>query len=128
MCHGSLCKTFPPFLFLAQQNPLDIALCNSDAMSNSIEQVRAKCTETMGRLVMEYSSKFLDNQYLKYIGWALYDKSKDVRLAALDAVDALYKAKNFINSLEAFTNRFRWCALGLGYLKRECMLFSGVMC
>ena len=78
----------------------------------------------MGRLVMEYSSKFLDNQYLKYIGWALYDKSKDVRLAALDAVDALYKAKNFINSLEAFTNRFRWCALGLGDLKRECMLFS----
>ena len=69
-------------------------------------EVRAKCTEAVGKLIMEYSTKFLDNQFLKYIGWALYDKSTDVRLMALDAVDRFYNSQ-LVNNLEAFTTRFR---------------------
>lgn len=72
-------------------------------------EVRAKCTETVGKLIMEYSSKFLDNVYLKYIGWALYDKHTDVRVAALDAVDKFYNSQ-LANNLEAFTTRFRYLA------------------
>jgi cohesin complex subunit SA-1/2 len=69
-------------------------------------EVRAKCTEAVGKVIMDYSSKFLDNMYLKYIGWALYDKSPEVRLVALDAVDTFYKSQ-LVNHLEAFTSRFR---------------------
>ncbi len=69
-------------------------------------EVRAKCTEAVGKVIMDYSSKFLDNMYLKYIGWALYDKSPEVRLVALDAVDTFYKSQ-LVNNLEAFTSRFR---------------------
>ena len=70
-------------------------------------EVRAKCAETIGKLVMEYSTKFLDNQYLKYVGWALYDKSTDVRIKALEAIDNFYQSKNLISSLEPFLLRFR---------------------
>jgi len=70
-------------------------------------EVRAKCTETIGKLILEYSSKFLDNGYLKYIGWALYDKSTEVRSLALDAVDNFYNNKNILGNLDAFTTRFR---------------------
>ena len=69
-------------------------------------QVRVKCVQTIGKLVMEYSSKFLDNSYLKYIGWALYDKVADVRLVALEALDVFYNS-SLIPNLEAFTTRFR---------------------
>ena len=37
-------------------------------------QIRTKCIESIGKLVVQYKSKFLDNSYLKYVGWALYDK------------------------------------------------------
>ena len=70
-------------------------------------QVRAKCTNAVGRLIVNYSTTFLTNQYLKYVGWALFDKDKDTRLEALHAIDDLYQNTNFINSLEAFTGRFR---------------------
>ena len=69
-------------------------------------EVRAKCTEAVGKLIMEYSSKFLDNTYLVYVGWALYDKSSKVRIAALDAVDKFYNS-SLVNNIEAFTLRFR---------------------
>jgi len=69
-------------------------------------QVRVKCVQTIGKLVMEYSSKFLDNSYLKYVGWALYDKVADVRLVALEALDVFYNS-SLIPNLEAFTTRFR---------------------
>ena len=69
-------------------------------------QVRVKCVQTIGKLVMDYSSKFLDNSHLKYIGWALYDKVADVRLVALEALDVFYNS-SLIPNLEAFTTRFR---------------------
>lgn len=37
-------------------------------------QIRTKSIQAIGSLVLQYKSKFLENSYLKYIGWALYDK------------------------------------------------------
>ena len=94
---------------------LSISVCIYKSFFNSIFihrykdshfEVRAKCTEAVGKLIMEYSSKFLDNMYLKYVGWALYDKSSKVRIAALDAVDKFYNS-SLVHNIEAFTLRFR---------------------
>jgi hypothetical protein len=75
-------------------------------------KVRAKCVETIAKLIIDFPSKFLDNSYLKYVGWALYDKVADVRLKALEAIDNFYKAK-LVDPLEAFTTRFKSVSLRL---------------
>ena len=69
-------------------------------------EVRAQCVQSVGDLIVGYKEKFLDNSYLKYVGWALYDKEPEVRMAALEAVNKFYDSK-LVNSMEAFTLRFR---------------------
>ena len=73
----------------------------------SSEQLTYIPTAPNSQLPTQYTSKFLDNQYLKYIGWALFDKAVEVRLVALEAIDALYNS-SLIANLEAFTTRFRF--------------------
>lgn len=69
-------------------------------------EIRTKSIQAIGSLVLQYKSKFLENSYLKYIGWALYDKHQDVRSAALSAIGNMYE-DGLANELEMFTSRFK---------------------
>jgi len=69
-------------------------------------EIRTKSIAAIGSLVLQYKSKFLENSFLKYIGWALYDKHPDVRSAALTAIGNMYE-DGLANELEMFTSRFR---------------------
>lgn len=39
-----------------------------------LPEIRAICIEELGSWMQSYSSSFLTDSYLKYIGWTLHDK------------------------------------------------------
>jgi cohesin complex subunit SA-1/2 len=47
--------------------------------------------ESIGRWIAELPTEFLADTYLKYLGWALSDKSAGVRSKAVAAIAALYE-------------------------------------
>ena len=51
--------------------------------------------------------KFLADTYLKYIGWMLYDKVGDVRVACLNVLEPLYSDPDTAPHLELFTEKFK---------------------
>jgi len=58
--------------------------------------------------MLRYPILFLKDNYLKYIGWCLYDKDETVRKASIESVVNLYNTsdEDVIASLELFTQRF----------------------
>ncbi|KAL5476327.1 hypothetical protein EMCRGX_G026256 [Ephydatia muelleri] len=69
--------------------------------------VRAICLAELGVWMKGYSAHFLADSYLKYIGWTLYDKTGDVRLASLVALQGLYSSEELVVHLDMFTQRFK---------------------
>lgn len=53
------------------------------------------------------SVKFLADTYLKYIGWMLYDKVGEVRVACLNVLEPLYSDPDTAPHLELFTEKFK---------------------
>lgn len=49
----------------------------SDALclcSDVLPEIRSICMEELGSWMKLYSSAFLNDSYLKYVGWMMYDK------------------------------------------------------
>lgn len=74
---------------------------------DSYYEIRALCINELGVWMNYYSHYFLADNYTKYIGWMLYDKSGDVRLQALIALHTLYSCEEYPTHLEAFTFKFK---------------------
>ncbi|XP_020834836.1 cohesin subunit SA-3 isoform X3 [Phascolarctos cinereus] len=72
-----------------------------------LPEIRAICMEEIGTWMQSYSTSFLTDSYLKYIGWTLHDKQREVRLKCLKALQGLYRNRDFISCLELFTSRFK---------------------
>ncbi|XP_027699720.1 cohesin subunit SA-3 isoform X3 [Vombatus ursinus] len=72
-----------------------------------LPEIRAICMEEIGTWMQSYSTSFLTDSYLKYIGWTLHDKQREVRLKCLKALQGLYSDRDFISCLELFTSRFK---------------------
>ncbi|KAI3449562.1 hypothetical protein Pfo_006227 [Paulownia fortunei] len=68
--------------------------------------IRMSCIEALGVWVLSYPSLFLQDLYLKYLGWTLNDKSAGVRKASVLALQNLYEADDNVPSLNLFTERF----------------------
>lgn len=68
--------------------------------------IRMSCIESLGVWVLSYPSLFLQDLYLKYLGWTLNDKSAGVRKASVLALQNLYEADVNVPSLNLFTQRF----------------------
>ncbi|KAK4407071.1 Sister-chromatid cohesion protein 3 [Sesamum angolense] len=67
--------------------------------------IRVSCIESLV-WVLSYPSLFLQDLYLKYLGWTLNDKSAGVRKASILALQNLYEADDNVPSLNLFTERF----------------------
>uniref|UniRef100_A0A8C4MRK2 Cohesin subunit SA n=1 Tax=Equus asinus asinus TaxID=83772 RepID=A0A8C4MRK2_EQUAS len=82
-----------------------------------LPEIRAICIEEIGCWMQSYSTSFLTDSYLKYIGWTLHDKvrHREVRLKCLKALKGLYSNQDLTARLELFTSRFkvklRWDSL-----------------
>ncbi|XP_073063381.1 sister-chromatid cohesion protein 3-like [Primulina eburnea] len=68
--------------------------------------IRMSCIESLGVWVLSYPSLFLQDLYLKYLGWTLNDKSAGVRKASVMALQNLYEVDDNVPSLNLFTERF----------------------
>ncbi|XP_041354006.1 cohesin subunit SA-1-like isoform X2 [Gigantopelta aegis] len=70
-------------------------------------EIRSICISEIGIWMKKYPNMFLDDGYLKYVGWTLYDKVGDVRLGCLRTLAPLYESFDLSGKLELFTNRFK---------------------
>ncbi|KAL3847142.1 hypothetical protein ACJMK2_018071 [Sinanodonta woodiana] len=69
--------------------------------------IRAICMKEIGVWMKKYPNMFVDDGYLKYVGWTLYDKVGEVRLCCLKALYPLYENDDLSRKMELFTNRFK---------------------
>uniref|UniRef100_A0AAQ5YDL7 Cohesin subunit SA n=1 Tax=Amphiprion ocellaris TaxID=80972 RepID=A0AAQ5YDL7_AMPOC len=74
---------------------------------DSIAEIRAICIEEIGVWMKLYSDAFLNDSYLKYVGWTMHDKQGEVRLKCLTALQGLYYSRELNARLELFTSRFK---------------------
>uniref|UniRef100_A0A2K5DAB2 Cohesin subunit SA n=1 Tax=Aotus nancymaae TaxID=37293 RepID=A0A2K5DAB2_AOTNA len=74
---------------------------------DAIAEIRAICIEEIGVWMKMYSDAFLNDSYLKYVGWTLHDRQGEVRLKCLKALQSLYTNRELFPKLELFTNRFK---------------------
>uniref|UniRef100_A0A668AS47 STAG2 cohesin complex component a n=1 Tax=Myripristis murdjan TaxID=586833 RepID=A0A668AS47_9TELE len=71
---------------------------------DSIAEIRAICIEEIGVWMKLYSDAFLNDSYLKYVGWTMHDKQGEVRLKCLTALQGLYYNRELNTRLELFTS------------------------
>uniref|UniRef100_A0A8C9W5Y9 Cohesin subunit SA n=1 Tax=Scleropages formosus TaxID=113540 RepID=A0A8C9W5Y9_SCLFO len=74
---------------------------------DAIAEIRAVCIEEIGVWMKMYSDAFLNDSYLKYVGWTMHDKQGEVRLKCLTALQGLYHNRELNARLELFTSRFK---------------------
>ncbi|NXB55794.1 STAG2 protein, partial [Struthidea cinerea] len=72
-----------------------------------IPEIRATCIEEIGSWIKTYPDAFLNDSYLKYVGWMLYDKQAEVRLKCLLGLQGIYSRKELVSRMDLFTNRFK---------------------
>jgi len=70
-------------------------------------EIRSICMAEIGVWMKRYPGMFLDDSYLKYVGWTLYDRVGDVRLCCLRCLQPLTDTDELAPKLELFTSRFR---------------------
>jgi len=73
---------------------------------DSLPDIRAICMAEIGIWMENYPQNFLDDSYLKYIGWTLHDKIGEVRLRCLQSLLPLYEKDELKGKLELFTSSF----------------------
>ncbi|EFX88480.1 putative stromalin antigen protein, SA-D [Daphnia pulex] len=74
---------------------------------DTVTDIRAICMAEIGIWMRRFPQNFLDDSYLKYVGWTLNDKVGDVRLKCLQALQPLYASEQLKGKLELFTSKFK---------------------
>ncbi|KFP86525.1 Cohesin subunit SA-2, partial [Acanthisitta chloris] len=72
-----------------------------------IPEIRATCMEEIGSWIKTCPDAFLNDSYLKYVGWMLYDKQAEVRLKCLLGLQGIYSKKELVSRMDLFNSRFK---------------------
>ncbi|XP_051632577.1 cohesin subunit SA-3-like [Manacus candei] len=72
-----------------------------------VPEIRAVCMEELGTWMRRFPGSFLNDSYLKYLGWTLHDKQGEVRLQCVKALQGIYGNPDMAQQLELFTGRFK---------------------
>ncbi|XP_068428876.1 cohesin subunit SA-2 isoform X2 [Clinocottus analis] len=72
-----------------------------------LPEIRSICMEELSLWMKLYSSAFLNDSYLKYMGWMMHDKVPDVRLKCVLGLQGLYGDPPLLPKLDLFTTRFK---------------------
>ncbi|CAD5225725.1 unnamed protein product [Bursaphelenchus okinawaensis] len=72
-----------------------------------ISDVRCVCISELGKWMLVYPQLFLDDSYLKYVGWLLYDKNSEVRQRCINCLIPLFEHKSYRDRLELFASKFK---------------------
>ncbi|MCJ1376989.1 hypothetical protein MMC17_000079 [Xylographa soralifera] len=70
-------------------------------------KVRADCSTALGSWIATCPDIFFEGQYLRYLGWVLSDVSAPTRAEVVKQLLRLYKNKDNVGRLRAFTEKFR---------------------
>ncbi|ORX46099.1 STAG-domain-containing protein [Hesseltinella vesiculosa] len=75
--------------------------------SRDVETViRVECFRELGQWVLLYPSGFADNQYFRYLGWALNDPQASVRSEAIKQIQKTVKVEAVAEKMDVFLQRF----------------------
>ncbi|XP_052741649.1 cohesin subunit SA-1 isoform X2 [Bicyclus anynana] len=74
---------------------------------DTLPDIRSITMSEIGNWMEKFPAHFLDDLYLKYIGWTLHDKVGEVRLRCLQALQPLYECEELKGKLELFTSKFK---------------------
>ncbi|RWS24871.1 cohesin subunit SA-1-like protein [Leptotrombidium deliense] len=74
---------------------------------DTVPEIRSLCMCEIGTWMKRFPNHFLDDSYLKYVGWTLHDKVGDVRLKCLQSLLPLYETEEIASKMELFTNKFK---------------------
>ncbi|RKF59977.1 Cohesin subunit psc3 [Erysiphe neolycopersici] len=69
-------------------------------------KIRLECTEALGTWIVTMDSYFYDGQYLRYLGWMLYDTHGPIRQAIVMQIQKIMKTLNH-GGIRHFIDRFR---------------------
>ncbi|PWA31390.1 hypothetical protein CCH79_00002520 [Gambusia affinis] len=72
-----------------------------------LPEIRSVCMEELGLWMKLYGSSFLNDSYLKYMGWMMHDKVPDVRLKCVLALQGLFGDPVLLPKLDLFISRFK---------------------
>lgn len=70
-------------------------------------RIRVDCVSAFGTWITAYPEVFFSGQYIRYLGWVLSDTGVATRAEAIKQLSRLYKNKEDVGRLRAFTERFR---------------------
>ena len=56
-----------------------------------LPEIRSICMNEIGQWMKKYPNQFLDDTYLKYIGWTIHDKVQIIEILSLKIVDDIEK-------------------------------------
>lgn len=74
---------------------------------DAVADIRCICIEEIGRWMQIYPENFLEDSYLKYVGWTLHDKESEVRRKCLEVLLCLCEGTEMSERLELFMARFK---------------------
>ncbi|KAJ3101549.1 hypothetical protein HDU97_001298 [Phlyctochytrium planicorne] len=69
--------------------------------------IRAECIKELGDWIFNFPDIYLSSEYLRYIGWMMCDKTPQVRLEAIKALQKLYSSETLVSGLRQFTERHK---------------------
>ncbi|CAI2355382.1 unnamed protein product [Caenorhabditis sp. 36 PRJEB53466] len=72
-----------------------------------VPDIRSICITELGHWMNIYPEHFIEDSYLKYIGWTLFDKVGDVRLKCIRALIPLFEKHTILDKIELFCNKFK---------------------
>lgn len=74
---------------------------------DALSEIRSLAMSEIGVWMEKFPTHFLDDLYLKYVGWTLHDKVGEVRLRCLQSLRPLYNTDDLKSKLELFTSKFK---------------------
>lgn len=70
-------------------------------------KIRVECVTALGTWITTAPEIFFTSQHIRYLGWVLSDPSAATRAEVIKQLSRLYKNKENVGRLRAFTERFR---------------------
>ncbi|KAJ1957689.1 cohesin complex subunit, partial [Dispira parvispora] len=68
--------------------------------------IRQHCVQALAEWISTLPTRFLEDKYLRFLGWVMSDKATVVRQTALVELQGLYSQSTLIPGLTHFTTRF----------------------
>lgn len=70
-------------------------------------RIRVECVSALGDWILTLPDTFFSGQYIRYLGWVLSDTSAPTRAEVIRQLSRMFKNKENVGRLRAFTERFR---------------------